>query len=117
MTGNVSFYDGATLLGSIAVGANKTAALTTSALAAGSHNITATYAGDTNFGPSSAGGESAQQVQYRCPGATVVWVNQSSHIYHFPGTRDFGHTKRGAYMCEADAKAAGARAAMNEKHP
>ncbi len=60
---------------------------------------------------------SAQQVQYRCPGATVVWVNEHSHIYHFPGTRDYGNTKHGEYMCEADATAAGNRAAKNEKHP
>jgi hypothetical protein len=72
-----------------------------------------------NYGapPSTAGGESAQQVQYRCPGATVVWVNEKSHIYHFPGTHDYGNTKRGAYMCEADAQAAGNRAAKNEHHP
>jgi hypothetical protein len=60
---------------------------------------------------------SAQEAQYRCPGATVVWVNENSHIYHFPGTRDYGHTKRGAYMCEADAQSAGNRAAKNERHP
>ena len=28
--------------------------------------------------------------------------------------RDYGNTKQGAYMCEADAKAAGDRAAKNE---
>ena len=67
--------------------------------------------------PTAGEGESAQQVQYRCPSATVVWVNEHSHIYHFPGTHDYGNTKRGAYMCEADAQAAGNRAAMNEKHP
>jgi hypothetical protein len=55
---------------------------------------------------------SAQQAQYRCPGAT-----EKSHIYHFPGTHDYGNTKRGAYMCEADAQAAGNRAAKNEHHP
>jgi hypothetical protein len=60
---------------------------------------------------------SAQQAQYRCPGATVVWVNEKSHIYHFPGTHDYGNTKRGAYMCEAEAQAAGNRAAKNERHP
>jgi len=62
-------------------------------------------------------GASAQQAQYRCPGATVVWVNEKSHIYHFPGTHDYGNTKRGAYMCEAEAQAAGNRAAKNESHP
>ncbi len=67
--------------------------------------------------PPAAGGVSAQQVQYRCPGATVVWVNEHSHIYHFPGTHDYGNTKHGEYMCEADAAAVGNRAAKNEKHP
>jgi hypothetical protein len=60
---------------------------------------------------------SPQEAQSRCPGATVVWVNQRSHIYHFAGTRDYGHTKQGAYMCEADAQSAGNRAAKNEQHP
>ena len=69
--------------------------------------------------PATAAGASAsaQQAQYRCPGATLVWVNEKSHIYHFPGTHDYGNTKRGAYMCEADAQAAGNRAAKNEHHP
>jgi hypothetical protein len=59
---------------------------------------------------------SPQEAQYRCPGATVVWVNEHSHIYHFPDTRDYGHTS-GAYMCEAEAQASGNRAAKNERHP
>jgi len=68
--------------------------------------------------PSGAGQfASAQEAQSRCPGATVVWVNGKSHIYHFAGTRDYGHTKIGAYMCEADAQSSGARAAKNERHP
>jgi hypothetical protein len=48
---------------------------------------------------------------------TVVWVNTKSRIYHFAGTHSYGTTKEGAYMCEADARAAGDRAAMNEHHP
>ena len=48
---------------------------------------------------------------------TVVWVNTRSGVYHFGGMHNYGHTKEGAYMCEADAKAAGDRAAMNEHHP
>ena len=63
------------------------------------------------------GSASAQEAQYRCPGSTVVWVNEHSHIYHFPGTRDYGHTKSGAYMCEAEAQTSGNRAAKNERHP
>jgi hypothetical protein len=60
---------------------------------------------------------SPQEAQSRCPGAAAVWVNEHSHIYHFAGTRGYGNTKRGAYMCEADAQAAGNRAAKNESHP
>jgi len=58
----------------------------------------------------------AQEAQYRCPGSTVVWVNEHSS-YHFRGTRDYGDTKPGAYMREADAQASGNRAAKNERHP
>ena len=53
----------------------------------------------------------------RCPSATVVWVNTKSKIYHFPGTKNYGNTKSGAYMCETDATAVGDRASMTEKHP
>jgi hypothetical protein len=51
----------------------------------------------------------------RCPSDTVVWVNESSKIYHFAGHKNYGHTKVGAYMCERDATAAGNRAAKDEK--
>jgi len=47
-TGTVNFRDGATLLGSSSL-LNGVAALTTSALPVGSHNIVAAYAGDANF--------------------------------------------------------------------
>jgi hypothetical protein len=60
---------------------------------------------------------SDQQARARCPSDTVVWVNTKSRVYHFAGTSNYGNTKHGAYMCEADAKAAGDRAAMNEHHP
>ena len=60
---------------------------------------------------------SDQEARYRCPSDAVVWVNTKSHVYHFAGTSNYGHTEHGAYMCEADAKAAGDRAAKNEKHP
>ncbi|MBV9824727.1 MAG: hypothetical protein JO001_03450 [Alphaproteobacteria bacterium] len=48
--------------------------------------------------------------------ASVVWLNTKSHVYHFAGTRDYGHTKNGAYMCQPDADKIG-RAAKNEKPP
>ena len=53
----------------------------------------------------------------RCPADTVVWVNLRSRIYHFARSKDYGKTKRGAYMCETDTAAASFRAAKNEKHP
>ena len=68
--------------------------------------------------PTGAGGFTTDaQAKGHCPADTVVWVNTKSGIYHFAGTHNYGTTKQGAYMCEADAKAAGDRAAENEKHP
>ena len=50
-----------------------------------------------------------------CGGDTVVWVNTKSHVYHFAGSKDYGQTKHGAFMCRADADRAGTfRAAKNE---
>jgi hypothetical protein len=51
-----------------------------------------------------------------CAGQNVVWMNNPSKIYHWAGSRDYGHTKNGAYMCQADADKIG-RAAKNEKAP
>jgi uncharacterized membrane protein len=68
--------------------------------------------------PTGVGGFSADaQAKAHCPADTVVWVNTKSGVYHFAGTHNYGTTKQGTYMCEADAKAAGDRAAENEKHP
>lgn len=53
----------------------------------------------------------------RCPTDTVVWVNLPSKVYHFAGTKSYGTTKRGAYMCEKEAIAAEDRASKTEKHP
>lgn len=52
-----------------------------------------------------------------CPADTVVWVNLKSKIYHFAGTKNYGTTKEGAYMCERGAAAQGDRASKSEKHP
>lgn len=59
--------------------------------------------------------ESSAKAQ--CPSDTVVWVNLPSKVYHFAGTRSYGTTKRGAYMCEKEAIAAEDRASKTEKHP
>jgi len=43
-----------------------------------------------------------------CPGDVVVWSTLSkSGSYHLSGSRYYGKTKHGAYVCEKDAKAAG----------
>jgi hypothetical protein len=62
-------------------------------------------------------GEFATEAESKahCPADTTVWVNTKSHKYHFSGNRSYGTTKKGAYMCEADAKAAGDVAAKDEK--
>jgi hypothetical protein len=57
------------------------------------------------------------QAKARCPSDTVVWANLGTKIYHFAGSKTYGTTKKGAYMCEKDAVAAAIRAAKNEKHP
>ncbi|WP_169746997.1 Ig-like domain repeat protein [Edaphobacter aggregans] len=48
-TGTITFYDGSTAIGAAALNSSATAALTTSLLVVGQHNITAQYSGDFNF--------------------------------------------------------------------
>ena len=57
------------------------------------------------------------QAKAHCPTDTVVWANLDSKVYHFSGSKNYGKTKEGAYMCEKDAMGQGVRAAKNEKHP
>ena len=54
VTGSVTFMDGATTLKTVGLSGGM-AKFTTSTLAAGVHNITATYNGTTNFITSSGG--------------------------------------------------------------
>jgi hypothetical protein len=73
--------------------------------------------------PTSTGASGANEystvadAKAKCGSDIVVWVNLKSKIYHFEGTKDFGTTKEGTYMCEKLAMDAGDRAAKNEKHP
>ena len=53
-TGQVSFSDGASVLGSAALNGSGIATLTASTLSFGTHQITASYGGSANFNPSSA---------------------------------------------------------------
>ena len=55
-TGTVSFFDGATQIGSSKLNSSGVATLMTSTLAVGTHSLTASYSGDTNFAPSTSAG-------------------------------------------------------------
>jgi len=60
------------------------------------------------------GGQFANESEARARcGGDVVWMNTKTHVYHMAGSRQFGQTKHGAFMCRADADRAG-RAAKNE---
>ena len=50
-----------------------------------------------------------------CRADTVVWVNSTSRVYHASGSRSYGKTKTGAYMCEKESAAAGFRAAKTAR--
>lgn len=74
--GTVTFYDGATSLGSASVSSGQ-AAITNNSLAAGSHSLTAVYAGDSNF----ANSTSAAVVVNITNIPTITWANPAAITY------------------------------------
>jgi hypothetical protein len=52
-----------------------------------------------------------------CPSDAVVWVNPASKVYHPSGSRSYGKTATGAYMCEQESSAAGFRAPKLARRP
>lgn len=76
----------------------------------------ATTAGAAATAPATASGQKYVPPAQPAPGggAGKVWVNSESNVYHCPGDQWYGKTKKGEYMTEAAAKAAGARAAYGK---
>ena len=52
-----------------------------------------------------------------CGSDAVVWVNLRSRAYHEAGSRSYGATKVGAYMCEKESLSAGFHAAKAFTRP
>jgi len=66
---------------------------------------TSAAASTTNSPTNPAGTAKAQTPPPNSAG--MVWVNTDSGVYHKPGSRWYGKTKKGKYMLEVDAKKAG----------
>jgi large repetitive protein len=77
-TGTVQFLDGALAIGTVAVNGG-TAVLSTTALAAGSHSITAAYSGDGAMNPSTSAAVAVQVVKY----ATITTLTTDTGISVF----------------------------------
>jgi hypothetical protein len=53
------------------------------------------------------------KAQAHCPKDIVVWLNLPTMIWHYKGQRWYAITKHGAFACEKEAGAAGARGTRN----
>jgi hypothetical protein len=53
------------------------------------------------------------KAQQHCPNDIVVWLNLPTMIWHYKGQRWYANTIHGAYACEKEAGAAGARGTRN----
>jgi hypothetical protein len=77
-TGTVQFLDGALAIGTVAVNGG-TALFSTTALAAGSHSITAAYSGDGALNPSTSTAVAVQVVRY--PTTTTLTSNPNLTVF------------------------------------
>ena len=54
--------------------------------------------------------------QKHCPGDEVVWANPNSKgVFHVKGTKFYGNTNDGAYVCRKEAEDGGWHAAKNKQ--
>jgi hypothetical protein len=53
------------------------------------------------------------KAQQHCPKDTVVWLNLPTMIWHYKGQRWYARTQHGAFACEKEAAAGGARGTKN----
>jgi hypothetical protein len=53
------------------------------------------------------------QAQRHCPADIVVWLNLPTMIWHYKGQRWYARTQGGAFACEKEAAASGARGTKN----
>ncbi|MGC3998595.1 MAG: Ig-like domain repeat protein [Anaeromyxobacter sp.] len=83
--GTVTFYDGATALGTGTI-VNGLATFTTASLAAGSHSIKATYGGDSNNGPSTSTVAAVTVSAARTTTTTGLSVSSSTPAFGTPVT-------------------------------
>lgn len=94
-TGTVSFYAGSTLLGTVALGTNATAAYTTTTLIYSSYAFTAVYSGDTNFSTSTSSSTTAPGDFLVIPiasttstpqGGVATWTANLTPLFNYSGT-------------------------------
>jgi hypothetical protein len=78
-TGTVTFLDGTTSIGGSTLNSSGVATLTTSALALGTHSITAAYGGNTNFNSSTSSVLSQSVVQGSTTATLISSPNPSSY--------------------------------------
>jgi hypothetical protein len=53
------------------------------------------------------------KAQQHCPKDVVVWLNLPTMIWHYKGQRWYARTQHGAFACEKEAAASGARGTKN----
>jgi hypothetical protein len=53
------------------------------------------------------------KARQHCPKDVVVWLNLPTMIWHYKAQRWYANTIHGAYACEKEAGAAGARGTRN----